>query len=186
MIVRKITIVILVIINLALSSCVNRINHSNNFIIDPQQKAAINKLGIWEWRGKLSWHDQRNNQAAMCYIKWVKKYSKSYITLNSAMNIKTVYLQIDNGKIINNSNILSQDIDNIIKNISLNIDNLNYWLLGAPNPKYKYTLINEGFEQQNWEIKYLHYKTYKKFLLPSHIIIKNNCIDIKIIINDFN
>lgn len=180
MIVRKIKIYILIIINLILFGCTTRINYSDNFIFDPKQAAKINKLDNWELHGKLSWRDQKNNQTAICYIKWVKNYNKSDITLNSVMNIKSIHLEIDNGKIkiINNSNILSKDIENIINNISLNIDNLNYWLLGSPNPKYEYALIKQGFHQQGWEIKYNGNKRYSNIYMPKIIIMKHKHLQI--------
>ena len=110
----------------------------------------------------------------MCYVKWQKDNKKSYITLSSVMNLKTVNLEIDNGvvKIINNSNNddkLIQDIDNVIKNISINLDNLNYWLLGVPNPNNAYKLIKDGFEQHNCKINYFQYTNNSGVVLPTFI-----------------
>lgn len=187
MILRKITIFMFIIINLILSGCVTSINNSNNFIIDPQQAAKINKLNTWTLHGKISWHDQKNNQAVMCYIKWIKNYNKYYITINGAMNIKSINLEIENGKIkiIDNNNLKQEDIKNILNNISVNMDNLNYWLLGAPNPKYVYRLIKNGFVQQQSYVQYLYYNLYNDLALPRTIIINHNYLNIKIIINNF-
>lgn len=180
MIVKKIIILKFIIISIILSGCVTHVNNSNNFIINPQQAAKINKLNTWSLYGKMRWKDQQNKQAAMCYIKWMKNYNKSYITLNSFMNLKSINLEIENDKIkiIDNSNILPRDIENIINNISLNIDNLNYWLLGSPNPKYEYALIKQGFHQQGWEIKYNGNKRYSNIYMPKIIIMKHKHLQI--------
>ena len=182
-----------ILITLGLYSCTPGVNKFNNaFTFSPKRFVVINKINNWQLNGKLSWHDKKNNQTVICYVKWQKDNKKSYITLSSVMNLKTVNLEIDNGavKIINNSNNadkLTQDIDNIIKNISINLDNLNYWLLGVPNPNNTYKLIQDGFEQHNCKINYFQYTNNSGVVLPAFISLQMKPeIIIKFIIKKFH
>lgn len=171
----KIIFKIVVLSGLLTSCTVKKINIDNKIL--KQNQAIYQNLNNWHLKGKISWHHKPTKNFAVCYIDWQKNNNKSDIIFRSAMNIKSISIQLDNGKfkILNNNQAqaATKDIEDISKSIQLNISNLNYWLLGVPAKGAKYSLIENGFRQQGWEVIYDQYKTYNNFILPTKIIMKN-------------
>lgn len=161
-----------------LNSCgTNKINQQFKF--NSNKINIINKqIYNWQLSGKISWSHKPTNDNFICYVDWQKKYNKTIITFRSPMNIKNVTIE-SNGekiKIINSSHNIKEtqyNLENISETISLNLNNLNYWLLGIPNINSNYSLINNGFRQNNWDVMYSNYKLNNNLLLPSFIIMKN-------------
>lgn len=185
----KINFVILAVILCLLSSCSPNIN--KQFKFNPNNINIINKkIYNWQLNGKISWLHKATNDNCICYVDWQKNYNKSIITFRSPMNIKNITIE-SNGetiKIINSSDNIKEtqyNLENISKTISLNLNNLNYWLLGIPNINSKYILINNGFRQNNWDVIYSNYKLNNNLLLPNFIVMKNASTQtvIKIFIN---
>jgi len=168
------------IIIVTLFGCTSNINHFNNqFKFNTEQLGVLkNQLDNWRLQGKISWHQKQPNQSVICYVDWQKNNKKSRIDFRSIMNIKSVSIESENNKIkvISSSDNISEvqkDVDAMSKAISLNLNNLNYWLLGVPNPKHEYFLLKDGFKQQNWHIIYLKYKTQGGVILPDKILMRN-------------
>ena len=179
------------IIIVILCGCTANIN--DPFKFNTKTLGVLKKpIDNWQLKGKISWHQKQPNKSAICYIDWQKNNKKSKIDFRSIMNIKSVSIESDNDKIkvissSDNIDEVQQDVDAMSKAISLNLNNLNYWLLGVPNPKYDYFLLKDGFKQQNWHIIYLKYKSQGDFILPNKILMKNLDSDtvIKIVISSF-
>lgn len=184
-------IIILAILVLLNSCSTNNINQQFKF--NPNKINIINKkIYNWQLNGKISWSNKATNDNSLCYIDWQKNNNKSIVTFRSIMNIKSVTIE-SNGekiKIINSSDNIKEtqyNLENISETISLNLNNLNYWLLGTPNINRHYSLINNGFRQDNWDILYSKYKQNNNLLLPTFIIMKNADTQtlIKIFISSF-
>ena len=191
MILKKIKLKVFSIVIVILCGCNPNIN--NHYDFNPKQFNKINsQLDNWQLNGKISWHHKPTNHSAMCYMDWQKNNKKSKITFRSAMNIKNVTIESDDGKInivssSNNLDEVQKDIQDISKTISLNLNNLNYWLLGVPNLTNSYLLVKDGFKQQDWEILYSKYKSYGGFMLPTKITMRNakSQTVIKIVVSSF-
>ena len=188
--IKSIFISIIIILN----GCTSNINAFNNqFKFNNEQLSILNnQLDNWKLTGKISWHHQQPKQSAICYVDWRKNNKKSQITFRSVMNIKSLSIESDNGKIkiLNSSDNIDEvekNLETMSKTISLNLDNLNYWLLGVPNPNHDYFLIKDGFKQQNLHIIYLTYKPQGTFVLPTKILMKNmeSQTVIRVAINSF-
>lgn len=212
------TINILIII--CFCSCSTNVSTiKNNHQFNSQQFPIIwNKITDWQLKGKISWQHYLTNKSANCYVNWQKSGNKSVITFYSPLNIKNLTIEViesynneknnqikilsKNGKNYNNIDNdpdINAEINQLqlaIDQLSLNINNLTYWILGVPHPLKKYTLLKNGFKQDDWLVNYKDYQQEKLdiFHIPRKIIIKNiapnlsaNKIGvIKIIIIDFN
>ena len=205
------TIISLLII-LCTSNCatsIYNINHKSEFEFDPKQFTIIhNKIHNWQLNGKIHWHQKSGNKSTTCYMTWQKIDNKSQITFYSALNLQNVVIESYNNqnnqiKILSkngkdytgskdiNINTETDELQKAIDSLSLNLNNLTYWLLGTPNPLKNYILINNGFKQDNWLITYSDYQQKSEHLyMPTKILIKNsnkkNITIIKIMILDFN
>ena len=177
-----------------------------------------NKVTDWQLNGKISWQHHLTNKSANCYVNWQKRQNKSLITFYSPLNIKNLTIEVienyndqkknqikilsKNGKKYNNIDYdhdINAEINQLqlaIDQLSLNINNLTYWILGVPNPLKKYTLLKDGFKQNDYIVHYSHYKQEKLSMLymPRKIIIKNVMSNlntneiaiIKIVVINFN
>jgi len=211
-----IILTISIVTTTCLSGCSTNIN--DKFKFNPKQFSIINnKIHTWKLDGKISWHHKSDNKSATCYMNWQKFNNKSQITFYSALNIQNLVIESynnnqikilsKNGKNYNNIKSIDTiadpyDTDNdtaevnelqkTIDQLSINLNNLTYWLLGIPNPLKKYILIKDGFKQDDWNITYTAYQpsSSQNLPMPTKIIIKNsdpkNIMIIKIIVMNFN
>lgn len=211
------TINILIII--CFCSCTTNVSTiKNNHQFNPQQFPLIwNKVTDWQLNGKISWQHYLINNSSNCYVNWQKSGDKSLITFYSPLNIKNLTIEViesynnrkdnqikilsKNGKNYNNNDDpdINAEINQLklaIDQLSLNINNLTYWILGIPHPLKKYTLLKDGFKQDDWLVNYRDYQQEKlsKLYMPRKIIIKNvipnlnanKIAIIKIVVINFN
>ncbi len=190
---------------------ISKINSHPHF--NPQQFSVIhNKINNWQLRGKISWHEKRQNKSTICYLNWQKNNSKSTITLYSALNMQNLVIEtIENhNNRQNNIKIISKNgknyhnvnhktamnsetvaLQQAIESLPLNLNYLTCWLLGMPDLSKKYILINDGFKQDNWTVTYSDYINYQRtnvqnLFMPKKIVIHNSNMVIKIMVTNFS
>jgi outer membrane biogenesis lipoprotein LolB len=213
-----------ILVTILISNCVhqphNATNNSSTYSLNYfnylhntdnlKQRQIYNKINHWKLKSKIQILDLNTKKSCICYMYWEKIDHKSTIKLYSLFNLQSLTLESDNYN--NKLNLKHNDLSNNNHDLDLNywinsglikINDLNNWLIGLPNYKDPYKIINHGFIQNNWEITYANYtpsKSLPNLLFPKKIVItriknlpyisniNNNIpnIKLKIIVNSFN
>lgn len=187
----------------------NYLHNSDNI----KQRQIYHKINNWQLKSKIQILNLNTKQSCICYMDWEKINLKSTVKLYSLFNLQSLTLDSDNysntvkfkhnhvsNNLEHNKHNLDLDLDHWINAGLIKINDLNYWLIGLPNYKNTYNIINHGFIQNNWKITYANYtpsKSLPNLLFPRKIFItrikhisntNNNIpnIKLKIIVNSFN
>ena len=202
----------------ATTSNLNYFNYLHN-TDNLKQRQIYNNINNWQLKSKIQILNLNTKQSCICYMDWEKINLKSTVKLYSLFNLQSLMLESDNysntvkfkhNHVSNNlehnkhdKHNLDLDLDHWINSGLIKINDLNNWLIGLPNYKNTYNIINHGFIQNNWKITYANYtpsKSLPNLLFPKKIVItriknipsrpniNNNItnIKLKIIVNSFN
>ncbi len=80
------------------------------------------------------------------------------------------------------------NVDDVVSKqlgVSLPISALKYWVLGLVNPEIKYEVIENGFFQSTWKIKYQQMQLVGEDELPRKIKVVRNDAKLKLIIDEW-
>lgn len=73
----------------------------------------------------------------------------------------------------------------------LPLDGMQYWVLGRPTPDDAAEIERDGnmrvsrLRQQEWNIQYRDYRMEGNYVLPSRIVLRNNTLELKLIVDSW-
>jgi len=161
------------------------------------RQSQLNKIQHWKINGRLA----ITNKAEVWHLSfnWQQQNENYKIHLSGPFGAGAVLLTGDDiGVIIKSGENTSYatDPEQLLyesTGVQIPLQHLFYWVRGLPNPDSE--ISNQKLDslgrlqklsQNDWNIRFKRYSTTDKIALPSKIFIKNNQLDIRLVIEDWS
>jgi len=141
----------------------------------------------WSFHGKLVASNQ--NHALSALFNWQHVKEKDTIDLVGFLGLGQVRIEfMDNHLEIKQGSKHDQFIGDVDRYLSaymgmqVPVSMLKYWLRGLPSTDTPVELIDQGFIQNGWTVKYLRFKQFSKDWLPVKIRIEKKDALLKVFV----
>ncbi len=179
----------LLILSMQLFSCVETpVKESNVFNLEGRDYLYQKKE--WSFSGRLAISDA--DQSLSASIDWEHHKNRDDIELSGAFGQGRTRIELMQGEMMVDDGkqrlYYYGEEDKLISEllgIKVPFSALKFWVRGLLAPKKDYQLIEKGFLQSQWMIKYLQMQVIGQDELPYKIKIENDKASLKLVINQW-
>lgn len=190
---------------LLLTSCASiankpLINDALNSSTWLKHKNALSDIESWQIKGRFS--AKTSTETWTGSIIWLQQARQYKINISGPLSTGSILLegtdgfaqlQLSENQFASDTNPQSLLYDQT--GLNLPVNELKHWLLGLPHPQGKKDTegaitLNQNsllskLEQNNWEVTFKRYTTVNDVQLPNKIFLKNQDIDVRLIIQQW-
>lgn len=142
----------------------------------------------WSFAGRLAIIDQR--RALSASISWHHHNQQDVIELAGPLGQGRTRIELSNSKIIVDKGgervHYLRDGDTLatqLLGVKVPVSALRFWVLGLVFPEQDFRIIEQGFWQAGWQVKYLQMQSIGGDELPRKINIENERVRLKLVID---
>ena len=165
----------------------------NQYLSWQKRQIALKSIEQWQINGAIAIKTKTQGQTAS--LVWQQHLRNYQVDLFGPLGAGHVILKRDTqgvSLLANGKHYQSQTVERLMQKIlgwHLPVSNLYFWIRGLPAPTLKSKIKFDPYhhiiqlQQQGWNIFYQQYTAVKGVDLPSKLILQNNNLKIKFIIN---
>lgn len=154
-------------------------------------RAHLYERTSWSLAGRLALSDE--SQSLTATINWNHQREVDEIELAGPFGRGRTFITLTKQTVLiddgDKQHYHHQNADQYITNyigIQFPVMALKHWVFGLPDPDTSYVLVENGFIQSGWVIRYLQMQWVKEDQLPRKINITKNNSKLKLIINQWD
>ncbi|MCK5191135.1 MAG: outer membrane lipoprotein LolB [Methylococcales bacterium] len=145
----------------------------------------------WSFAGRMAVSDK--NDSFSSSIAWKHRNRQDELELAGLFGQGRTLIEItDSGVLIDNGDERLQYLGNADELLSrqvgvdIPVSYLKYWVLGLVKPEAEYDVLENGFEQAGWNVKYLQMQSVGGNDMPRKIRVEQGDVKLKLIINNWD
>jgi len=145
----------------------------------------------WVFSGRFALSGQKESVSAS--IKWVHTHQQDEIELSGLFGQgRTIIYMLDGSITIDEGDKKVQyfgEVDALLAKhlgVELPVSALKYWVLGLVSPDVSYILLENGFLQSKWRIKYQSMQRVGRYELPKKMKVESDSAQLKLIVNQWD
>jgi outer membrane lipoprotein LolB len=180
---------LLVLLSTQLLACADRIV-KESALFKLEGRDYLYQKSKWTFSGRLAISD--GEQSLSAAIVWGHDQHRDAIELSGAFGQGRTLIELTEGKmIVDNGDRRVQysgQEDVLVSNLlglAVPVSALKYWVRGLVLPEQGYVLIDKGFLQSQWQVKYLQMQFIGRDELPRKIKIDKGNARLKLVINQW-
>ena len=145
----------------------------------------------WSFAGRMAVSDENDSFSAS--ISWNHQNCQDKLELAGLFGQGRTLIELtDDGVVIDYGDERLQYFGNadelVSKQVGVDIPvtSLKYWVLGLVQPDVEYGMLENGFVQSGWNVRYLQMQVIGQNDMPRKIRVEQGDVKLKLIINQWN
>jgi len=145
----------------------------------------------WAFVGRMAVSDKNDSFSAS--ITWKHQDSQDKLELSGPFGQGRTLIELtDEGVVIDNGDERMQysgNADELVSRqvgVDIPVSALKYWVLGLVEPELEYDLLEKGFVQSGWNVKYQQMQVVGQNTMPRKIRVEQGDVKLKLIINHWD
>ncbi len=155
------------------------------------EREALYDVKDWSFLGRFSLTDETN--AVSATIEWGHQRQQDNIRLAGPFGQGRLDITLSDYEVEINADgqrkKLLGDVDELVSaelGVFVPVSSLKYWVLGLVAPAAVHTLLQDGFRQNGWEVRYGQMQMNKGYNMPRKMKIEKGPVRLKLIINQWD